>query len=590
MSVHYHFVIACFISEVLFVVLHRKSSNIRQLFGLILIPSSLYFFTYRNSLLPLWNGYGVYATSIICTIATLFLCTLTFKDNQAKKEKWMVTIAFVAISFFLIAFSYGIPWLVKAFPLDNPDAVLFTLLQNKTGTESFVWDMVWRNVIRPTLLTYVPISVALFLLAMVVRLSRKKWCFSFFRIRTNLDSGSNIWVPLKQLSTLFLVCSLVVFFVVVPKLVPPLYKLCGAYFESSKRCDSQLYLNEYVFPDSVSVEFPERKRNLIYIMMESMETNFKDYTPEINRLSKENVSFLPGGIDLAMTTWTMAAQVAKMCGVPLNVPRDMENSEEVNSFLPYVKCLPDIFAEYNYNQVYVQGSDGTFASKRQFWNQHHVDAFYDFPYYKKNKIVDDKKEIFWGVTDRTLYGLIKKELLELASDSLKPFALYAMTVDTHFPDGYLSEGCEIPENEVSQFPSVLRCSSRMLDSFLNWAKEQSWYENTTIVVVGDHSWVKFNDVMGIPKSEPLYWINFFVNSQAIPPKQNRKFASFDMFPSVLEALGVTISGHRLGLGTSVFSAENTLLEKMHIDTLNAKIREKSYQYDYFMNGGDFINK
>ena len=291
MSIHYHFIIACFVCEVIFIILHRKSSNVRQLFGLALIPVSLYFFTYKKSLLPSWNGLEVYVTSIICTIGILFLCTLTFKENQAKKEKWMMTIVFAVISFFLITFSYGIPWLVKAFPLDNPDAVLFTLLQNKTGTESFVWDMVWRNVLRPTLLTYVPICVALFLLAMVVRLSKKKWCFNFFRIRMSLDSGSSVWVPLRQLSTLFFVCFLVVFFVVVPKLVSPLYKLCEAYFESNKRSNSQLYLNEYVFPDSVSIEFSERKRNLIYIMMESMETNFKDYTPEINRLSKENISF-----------------------------------------------------------------------------------------------------------------------------------------------------------------------------------------------------------------------------------------------------------------------------------------------------------
>ena len=60
-----------------------------------------------------------------------------------------------------------------------------------------------------------------------------------------------------------------------------------------------------------------------------------------------------------------------------------------------------------------------------------------------------------------------------------------------------------------------------------------------------------------------------------------------MFPTVLEAMGVNVPGHRLGLGTSLFSAEKTLLEKMHIDTLNAEIREKSYQYDYFMNGGSF---
>lgn len=587
MSVHFHYIIACFVCEVFFIILHRKSSNVRQLFGLVLIPASLYFFLYKYSLLPSWNGFEVYLTSVICAIGTLFLCTLTFKENQVKKEKEKKTIVFILLSFFLIAFTYGIPWLVNAFPLDNPDAILFTLQQNKAGTEGFVWDMVWKNILGPALLTHVSICIVLFLIAMVVWLSKKKWCFNIFRVRVCLNSGSNIWVPLRQLSILFFATTLVVFCVVVPKLFFPVIKLCGVYFDSSKRVDSQLYLNEYVFPDSVVMKLPSQKRNLIYIMMESMEVNFKEYTPEINHLVDENMSFYPGGVDLAMTNWTMAAQVAKMCGIPLNVPRNMENSDEVNSFLPNVKCLPDILAESGYNQIYVQGSDGTFASKRQFWNQHHLDAFHDFPYYKKKKIVNEKKEMFWGVTDKTLYDLIKKELQKLANDSSKPFALYAMTVDTHFPEGYLSEGCEISGNESSQFPSVLKCSSWMLDSFLKWAKEQDWYRNTTIVVVGDHSWITFTDLLKLPKEEPLYWINFFINSQIQPIKPNRIFSSFDMFPTVLEAMGVTVSGHRLGLGTSLFSAEKTLLEKMQIDTLNAKIREKSYQYDYFMNGGSF---
>ena len=584
---HYHFIIACFVCEVIFIILHRKSSNVRQLFGLALIPVSLYFFTYKKSLIPSWNGLEVYVTSIICTIGILFLCTLTLEKDEFRLEKEVKTIVFAVLSFFLIIFIYAVPWLVDAFPLDNPDAVLFTLLQNKAGTEGFVWDMVWRNVLCPALFVYVPVCIVLIWFALVIRFSKKKWRFSFLRIRVYLNSGSNIWVPLKKLSLLFFAVSLVVFCIVVPKLFFPVIKLCGVYFDSSKRVDSQLYLNEYVFPDSVLMEYPSRKRNLIYIMMESMEVNFREYTPEINRLVEENMSFYPGGVDLTMTNWTMAAQVAKMCGIPLNVPRDMENSDEVNRFLPNVKCLSDILAESNYNQIYVQGSDGSFASKRQFWKQHHVDAFYDFPYYKGNKIVSDKKEMFWGVTDKTLYGLIKRELQGLAGDSLRPFALYAMTVDTHFPDGYLSEGCEISANESSQFPSVLRCSSRMLYSFLKWAENQDWYENTTIVVMGDHSWGTFTDLLKLPKDQPLYWINFFVNSQIQPIEQNRIFSSFDMFPTVLEAMGVIVPGHRLGLGTSLFSAEKTLLEKMHIDTLNAEIREKSYQYDYFMNGGSF---
>lgn len=584
MSVHYHFVIACFFCGVLFVVFHRKSSNVRQLFGLVVIPILSYFFTYKISLLPSWDGFDVYVISIICTIVTLFLSTLAFEEDYPKKEKKKMTIVFAVLTFFLLAFIYGIPWLIKAFPLDNPDAVLFTLLQNKAGTEGFVWGMVWKNVLSPTLFVYVPISLALFLLAVVVRHSKKKWCFNFFWIRTCLNSGANIWVPLRQLSTLFLVFSLLVFCVVVPKLFPPLYKLCETYFEPNERCESRLYLNEYVFPDFVGVEFPERKKNLIYIMMESMEVNFKDYTPELDSISQNNVSFLPGGVDVAMTGWTIAAQVSKNCGIPLNVPYGLENSDEILSFLPNATCMTDILAKNSYKQIYVQCSDGAFASTRAFWSQHGVKEFHDFSYYKKNNKID-KKESIWGCSDKTLYRLMQEELSNI--DNKEPFALHAITIDSHFPEGYISEGCFVSETESSRYPSALRCASKQLNAFLKWAKNQDWYENTTIVVVGDHSWITFTDLLKLPKDEPLYWINFFINSQIQPLEQNRTFSSFDMFPTVLEAMGVNVPGHRLGLGTSLFSAEKTLLEKMHIDTLNAEIREKSYQYDYFMNGGSF---
>ena len=38
--------------------------------------------------------------------------------------------------------------------------------------------------------------------------------------------------------------------------------------------ESAIFEEEYVDPDSVEIEFPEEKRNLIYIFLESMETTY----------------------------------------------------------------------------------------------------------------------------------------------------------------------------------------------------------------------------------------------------------------------------------------------------------------------------
>ena len=556
---------------------------------MLFVPVSLYLLTYHYSLLTIRAEIQVYVMSIVCLAFAMFLCSLTFLPRRTNAVKKEVVVLLALFSFFLILLSCGIPWLVKAFPLDKPDAILFTLFQNNAGTENFVWNLIWDNILCPTLSIYVPILLIFLVLSMAVYWSKKTWCMKFFRYKVCLYCGSTIWTTLRPLCVILFLGSFIAFWLVAPRLFSPLIKICKVYLEPSKMCNSELYLKEYIFPDSVMIKFPGRKKNLIYLMLESMEVNFKDYTPEINEISKENISFLPGGVDVAMTGWTIAAQVSKNCGIPLYLPKGLENSEQIFRFLPRAKCLTDILAENGYNQIYVQGSNGDFASTRNFWTQHGVGVFQDFSYYIK-KGVADRKDVLWGLPDKKLYGFLREELDGLAQDSLRPFAMYAATIDTHFPEGLVSEGCPISETENTQYPSVLRCASSQLASFLQWTKKQSWYENTVIVLVGDHTWDTFTDLLNMPKEEPLYWIDVFINSQKQSPKLERNFSSFDMYPTVLEAMGAEIEGHRLGLGTSLFSNEKTLLEKMPKTILDSLLRIKSYQYDYFMQGGSFVGE
>ena len=584
MFIHYSFVALCLISEVVFVVLHRSSSTYKQLLGMILIPVSIYFFTYQYPLFACFRLEQVYAVTAVCLSVLLILFSLSYESVRFFEPRIGRLLSFVVLSFILISFIYGIPWLIRLFPLENPDAILFTLFQNNAGVEGFVWDLVWRNVLCPTLLVFLPVSFVFFVISIVIVFSKKTWCFSILKYKLRLFPGRTIWQPLKQLYFSFFCCSLVIFMFDFPKLFFPLIDICNVYLESNKKSNSQLYLEEYVFPDSVTITFPAKKKNLIFIMMESMEVNFKDYTPEINELMKNNISFSPGGVDLAMTNWTMAAQISKLCAIPLNVPYGFENSNYIYSFLPHAKCLMDILADNGYKQIYFQGSDGSFSSKRTFWTQHNVKEFHDYPYFKQKKIIGEKKEIYWGVTDKTLYRLIQNEL---AGGLHEPFAMYMMTVDTHFPDGYLSEGCVVSDQDKIQYPSILRCSSKMLDSFLGWIQKQNWYENTVVVVVGDHTWDSFTESLNLPKDSPLYWINLFMNVQIDPPKANRKFSSFDIFPTVLESMNAEIEGHRLGLGTSLFSREKTLLERFPQFEIDSMLKKKSYQYDFFMQGGNF---
>ena len=67
----------------------------------------------------------------------------------------------------------------------------------------------------------------------------------------------------------------------------------------------------------------------------------------------------------------------------------------------------------------------------------------------------------------------------------------------------------------------------------------------------------------------------------------REFCTMDMFPTTIAALGASIEGDKLGLGTNLFSDEKTLVERFGIEQLNQELMNKSTFYDMLMNDIDY---
>ena len=74
--------------------------------------------------------------------------------------------------------------------------------------------------------------------------------------------------------------------------------------------------------------------------------------------------------------------------------------------------------------------------------------------------------------------------------------------------------------------------------------------------------------------------NCFINSAAVPLREkNRKFGTFDLFPTTLAALGVEIDGERLALGTNLFSSRETWTEQFGYEYLSEELQKQSDFYD-----------
>ena len=160
-------------------------------------------------------------------------------------------------------------------------------------------------------------------------------------------------------------------------------------------------------------------------------------------------------------------------------------------------------------------------------------------------------------------------------------------MDTHFPDGYKCRLC--PDDSDIQYENVLSCESSQLESFIEWVKEQDFYENTTIVLTGDHPTMEKQYIREKNVSDRYDRKTYVVvinSGETYTLDYDRQFTVFDMYPTTLAAIGAEIEGDRLGLGVNLFSDTPTLLERYGYDKLNSELEKKSVYYNTKLKAGE----
>ncbi|RGH39926.1 MULTISPECIES: GBS Bsp-like repeat-containing protein [Clostridia] len=348
--------------------------------------------------------------------------------------------------------------------------------------------------------------------------------------------------------------------------------------------------DNYVDPADVALTFPEQKRNLIYIFLESMEMTYadkenggafdKNVIPELTELAQENEDFsgedkeLNGGYAMTGATWTMGAMFAHTSGIPLSISIDGNDMNTQEHFFAGAVTLGDILESAGYCQNLMIGSDATFGGRRLYFTEHGNYNIYDYNYASENGLIPPDYRVWWGYEDEKLFSFAKDKLTELSQQST-PFNFTMLTVDTHFEDGYPCELCT-DEFGDNQYANVMACSSRQVKELVDWIQQQDFYENTTIVIAGDHPTMDKDFCEDIDEDYIRKVYTTYINPAAeLETTEKRNYTTFDNFPTTLAALGVKIDGNRLGLGTNLFSSTQTLTERFGIDKMESELKKKS---------------
>lgn len=129
------------------------------------------------------------------------------------------------------------------------------------------------------------------------------------------------------------------------------------------------------------------------------------------------------------------------------------------------------------------------------------------------------------------------------SEQEQPFNFTMLTADTHFPDGYKCKDC--PDKWDEQYIT-------MQSNFFELEEGQEYQKKV---------------------------VNLIINPAVEPESNNREYSTMDLYPTTLAALGANIDGNKLGLGTNLFSNEETLIEKYGLKYVNDELMKISRYYN-----------
>ena len=503
------------------------------------------------------------------------------QEKRDGKGKWVsLSICILLVSLGVFAFVVAL-FLYNVYSNMEFEAILFTITFAKGG-------LAMEDIIAGTEYTILFALIAGYISCQLVK------CFRHNRLVVK-DSGADGRYTLTMngrkralhiILSLLLFLGCITFFTLQTNFI---------HYLTMKGSRSTIYEDHYVKPDDTVLSFPEKKRNLIFIYLESLENTYTskelggsqdaDYMSGLTELTKEKgcVNFSHtdqlGGASVFVPsiTYTQGSTVAQTSGIALNTQILPPNGAIE---YPTMTRLEDILHDNGYNQIYIEGSKGEFSMYDEY-----VGRYDDCTLYDRINLVElgyaseDSDYIWkWGIEDRKLFEITKELITDAAKDD-RPFFVTMYTMDTHsFECGHRCVLCD--ESIESDYLAAVDCTARQTADFVHWVQQQPFYENTTIILVGDHLGNKKTSMVDIDDSYVRTTYNCFINPAREPVNtKNRLFSSLDMFPSTLSSIGVEIKGHRLGLGTDLFSGEKTLCEELGEEEYRKQLEQRSTYYD-----------
>ncbi|VDG98943.1 Lipoteichoic acid synthase 2 [Lysinibacillus sphaericus] len=308
--------------------------------------------------------------------------------------------------------------------------------------------------------------------------------------------------------------------------------------------------------------------NVIYLHLESFQNFIIDYklngeevTPFLNALTKDqNTLYFDNFFHQTGQGKTSDAEFMlenSLFGLP-------QGSAFITKAQNTYQAAPSILKDYGYTSAVFHGNKGSFWNRNEVYKSFGFDHFYDASYYDTSS-TEDMAE--YGLLDKPFYEQSKSLLSSLP----QPFYTKFITVGNHFPytmnqDLVTIDKAQTGDSSVDNYFQTARYTDEAIEQAFNQLKEQGLYDNSMIVLYGDHYGISHNhnkamaEVMGeeITPQEGanLQRVPLFIHVPGMKGEANHTYGGqTDLLPTLLHLLGIDTKDY-VQFGSDLLSEEH----------------------------------
>jgi lipoteichoic acid synthase len=308
--------------------------------------------------------------------------------------------------------------------------------------------------------------------------------------------------------------------------------------------------------------------NVIYFHLESIQNFLIDYklngeevTPFLNSLTRDqNTLYFDNFYHQTAQGKTADAEFLlenSLYGLP-------QGSAFTTKGLNTYQAAPAILGQYGYTSAVFHGNSGSFWNRNEIYKSFGYDNLFDSSYYDMNP------------NDLADYGLMDKPFFEQSKSLLEtlpqPFYTKFITVSNHYPFPIDEEDATIAphttgDKSVDTYFQTARYADEALQQFFAYLKETGLYDNSIIVMYGDHYGISQNHNEAMKKvlekeeitptdNVTLQEVPLIIHVPGMEGGVNHTYGGqIDLLPTLMHLLGIDTKDY-VQLGTDLLSEQH----------------------------------